>query len=441
MTITWLLLTAYCVTCLMLIASRITKDRIILSLICAQILIRFIYCHHTPITLRAHDVFWAGSGHVNYIMFVASHWRLPPGSGWEFHQAPLYYFLAALFMKAGNIAHLPEQKIFALLQVFSALITSGMVLVTAWIGAMVWPKKHDRIFQVLLLLLVSLPTWIVFMSSQISNDGLLTFFMLLGAAVIVRWHQKPSAYLWYWCIVIAALAFLTKLNGIALFFACITCLLVHQGTSFHDKTRMLVMGALLFFVMTAWLPALRLMQDTQSVQNTFSTGLPRLEGIQRYPDSVQNFLAFNPFAILQRPFTDDMTAQEGAHYAEFFFRSAFFGEFTQYRATILIPYFLAASIVLLPWTVAGFIISLSRKQRPYLPIVITGLSVVGLSILYNIYSEYNYHQGFRLAAASSLFFAYCTVRGLHSSKGYLLNIGMTFAFTATILTSVFTLLQ
>ncbi len=441
MTITWLLLTAYCTTCLMLVATGITKDRIILALICTQILIRFIYCHHTPITLRAHDVFWAGSGHVNYIMFVASHWRLPPGSGWEFHQAPLYYFLAALIMKAGYVLHLPEPKIFAVLQVYSSLIASGVVLVTAWIGTMVWPKKDDRIFQILLLLLVSLPTWIIFMSSQISNDVLLIFFIFLGTALIVRWHQKPSVNLWYWCIVIAALAFLTKLNGIALFTTCIACLLIHQNTSFHSKMRMLVMGTLLFLVMTAWLPALRLTEDPQSVQNTFSTGLPLLEGIQRYPDSVKDFLTFNPFAIIQRPFTENMTPKEGAHYAEFFFRSAFFGEFTQYKAKILIPFFLAASIALLPWTIIGFIVSFSRKQRAFVPILILGLSVMSLSILYNIYSEYNYHQGFRLAAASSLLFAYCTVCGLHTSKGFLRNFGMTFAFTATILTSVFTLLQ
>jgi hypothetical protein len=47
-------------------------------------------------------------GHIDYVQYMFTHWSVPPAQGgWEFYQPPLYYFLSALWMQAGQLLGRP----------------------------------------------------------------------------------------------------------------------------------------------------------------------------------------------------------------------------------------------------------------------------------------------------------------------------------------------
>src|SRR5687768_7113857 len=55
-------------------------------------MLRVGYTAATPLEIRSYD--W--HGHLEYLTYVLQEWRIPFDSmGWEMHQAPLYYFVAA----------------------------------------------------------------------------------------------------------------------------------------------------------------------------------------------------------------------------------------------------------------------------------------------------------------------------------------------------------
>ena len=74
----------------------LTIDGLTFAMVCAALFLTLVQFYTTGIMQYSYDI----GGHVDYIRYVAEHWRLPEPYGWQNHQPPLYYGLAALAYKA-----------------------------------------------------------------------------------------------------------------------------------------------------------------------------------------------------------------------------------------------------------------------------------------------------------------------------------------------------
>lgn len=111
-----------------------------------------------------------GSGHVYYIRYLAEKKEIPPPTGWETHQPPLYYIIGALVMTvAGNFRAAQYINIFVLWMIIGMV---GLGLKT------IFRDKH----QVLLGMfsLAALPMLNIFLPT-VTNELLSTFFIISAA--------------------------------------------------------------------------------------------------------------------------------------------------------------------------------------------------------------------------------------------------------------------
>jgi hypothetical protein len=81
-------------------------------------------------------------GHVDYIRFVAKHWRVPLATnGWEMFQAPLYYFkAAAVYRWFGGAGH--EAVALKAVQFVSTGAGLGLLAVSWLLLRLVFPENH-----------------------------------------------------------------------------------------------------------------------------------------------------------------------------------------------------------------------------------------------------------------------------------------------------------
>ena len=115
--------------------------------------LRVVYVLGTYYSERAHDT----GPHIDYAKYLATHLRLPPaGGGWEFFQPPLYYAVAAAWLRAGAALGQTTESILSTLQFFSLLCSLATFGAVLWIGAMLFPSHADRPRRRLFVLVVSL---------------------------------------------------------------------------------------------------------------------------------------------------------------------------------------------------------------------------------------------------------------------------------------------
>lgn len=170
-----------------------------------------IYLSKTDVRTRTFDVF-EGGGHRDYIEYIIKNHSYPnPGEGWEYHQPPLYYTLAAAAkMALPSKISLEYQWAQALALCFwSVFLVGSMGIFNAIF------KNRQSLSFAISLLLVSWPAGIIH-SIRIGNDTPLYAFYSLSLYFIYKWWFKPSANNFLWATVWAGAAVITKSNGIAL---------------------------------------------------------------------------------------------------------------------------------------------------------------------------------------------------------------------------------
>lgn len=144
------------------------------------------YLSTTPPTQRTYDVFERG-GHADFIAFVAKRGALPPiDGGWEYHQPPLYYLLAANVYK--HFAHEGVPFSWQIMQVlswalFQLFIAIGLIFIrenltgrAATLGAFLfalWPMN-------------------VVHAARIGNDVMLYAIAVAGILYLSRWLRSKA---------------------------------------------------------------------------------------------------------------------------------------------------------------------------------------------------------------------------------------------------------
>lgn len=370
-------------------------DSTLLSIIAVGVILRILYVLATPYTLRGHDT-WA---HIQYIRYMSTHFRIPPAAeGWEYHQAPLYYFITGAWMRFGRFIGIGEEGILNQVQIFSLLISIATLAVGVWIGSLIFPQKNQRVSRLLFCGGIAVFPSLIFLSSRITNDGLYHLVAFCAVGFLLRWWRSARSRDWFLLCVFVALSFLTKVSGLV-FLPVIFCSLVaFPGWSFREKLQKGSIGLLLIILLTWWLPVGRFFLEPDP-QNSITFGSQAMHPGLRVPTTLTNLITFDPIAVLRVPYNSPWNdANRRQYFLEYFFRSAFFGEFT-FPDHVRFP---ALSILLLAMPlffvmVIGFLKNLTANLRAFLPLLLLGAFVFTAHIFYRIRAPFASNQDFRFS--------------------------------------------
>lgn len=181
-----------------------------LLLTIALIAIAF-YWADTPWTERTYDV-KGGSGHYDYIKYIATKHALPmPNEGWTFYHPPLYYLGSSVFWKWAQWLDLPKPE---MIRVYGLFL--WIVFLVASAGAL--RRVLGNQFTAVYTATAALVLWPggVMHSVGIGNDIGLYACAGMAAWFMVVWRDSGAKKYLLWLALFCALAMLCKSNGLPL---------------------------------------------------------------------------------------------------------------------------------------------------------------------------------------------------------------------------------
>jgi hypothetical protein len=177
-----------------------------------------------------------------------------------------------------------------------------------------------------------------------------------------------------------------------------------------------MMGGGLFLLLgVGWIMVLRFVIQKE----TFIVG-NHLDDALKVTNRWENLFTFHPIGIWEHPFNSTWGDTDRRQYFwEFFFRSAFFGEwhFDAWPLSVFARFMNVTAMLLFPVTIAGLCQTI-RKRLPYAFPVFTTIAVLLVSsFLYRLISPYSPNQDFRFVPLLVLPVVYVTLIGiLHTPK-------------------------
>jgi 4-amino-4-deoxy-L-arabinose transferase-like glycosyltransferase len=361
--------------------------------------LRWIYVDGTPVDLRAHDV----QGHLDYLSFLLEYGHMPSHSqGFQGYQPPLYYVLAVLStgQEAGEVL---DTAALQQLSMWISWITLGLGL---WIGRMLFGGTELALFCAALATFPGL----IYSASRVSNDGLVQLLMFAALWLLIRWRQTAQDRWWLGCAAVIGLSVLTKSSGLLLL--PVAAALLWLGPS----GRRLKLGATaggIIAAISGWLIAVRLWVDqTPSIVPNTSALPPELH----LDTSLLDLVGFNPVRLLQHPFGNRLEwLQQEQGLWEYYFRSAFFGEFfvppslTHEGWLILL-----LGLLLLPVLGLGIYRSLYSEPDRLAHLWVPLLVLLNIHGLYRVLAPFTPSQDFRY---TSLVLLPAVALALHGARG------------------------
>jgi hypothetical protein len=130
--------------------------------------------------------------------------------------------------------------------------------------------------------------------------------------------------------------------------------------------------------------------------------------------NADSFLIFDPFSILKIPYNnpwDDASRRQ--YFFEYFFKSAFFGEFSfSPPLTSLTGTILLLGLIALPLSLLGLLLDLRKRFFLLLPLTVTTVLLLAASIAYRLKFPYAANQDFRFVVLLIIPFSAFAVRGI-----------------------------
>ena len=353
------------------------------------------YLSLTAPNQRTYDVF-EGGGHADYIKYVAEKGELPKiGTGWEYHQPPVYYLLAAgIYRLIGISGEALPWEVFQVMNwlLFQLFIAVGLKtlgenlfgreLIPASFLFALWPMNLAH-------------------SVRIGNDNLI--YVLCGAAIMffLRWCKsfKPSDLL---CASgFTAIACFTKSTALPLvaaisFIACIQLIaaiapkiqsiirpwLAETLSGARLKGAIAVVGGLLTVAVLSLFPKLL----NPEIHNAEAFLFP---GVTSHPNlriaiGSSTFLPFASLVGAFKPFVSPWVDASGrSNFWIYLFKSAQTGELFSAHSTLsfLAYLYLFSSYVFLALILYGVLILLIKAKQKVLPcLLLIAAAVAGLIV-------------------------------------------------------------
>lgn len=315
------------------------------------------------------------------------------------HQPPLYYFLSSYILRGSYWFTSSGAMRLVVLQNASLILSFITLGVMMMIGMHLLRGKKSAVQRMMYTILVmTLPGFIMF-SSRISNDLPSLLFAVLGLfASILLWEKKHVRF-WYVGLIVFALGFLAKLNAITGMPSLLLAFALLPTFSLRAKMKHGCAGILLFLVLTSWLPILRFNERPNDINRYVNIGTIGLDnGLKIAYKSPLQLFTLNPIAMLEIPFIQNrVDASRRGNFLEYFFRSAFFGEYSFFQARGLAPWILFCALCLLPWMIWGLIDVLRKEAKEQLPLLVTTASVFAAAIAYPVVWQFACNQDFRFS--------------------------------------------
>jgi 4-amino-4-deoxy-L-arabinose transferase-like glycosyltransferase len=283
--------------------------------------LRILYFIVTPYYMRTYD----SADHIQYILYVARTFLIPPVyTGWETHQPPLYYFLVAGWVRLGMLLGRTTEMLSFDVRLFSLLLSLATMALIVWIALILFSAPRERWKAGLFVFIAGTLPAIVMFSTRISNDVLAVPLSFLWCAFLLRWWKSNRAGDLHAAGIVLGLGILTKLPFALLLPAMGICILLREYRSPKKCISHLAILACTIIVISGWYFFLRSSEyiGLFLVPTTFGLNKGLVVG-----NSVFDYVLFNPLSVFHSPFAAPWGAMSDKRYIwEYFFKSAFFGE-------------------------------------------------------------------------------------------------------------------
>lgn len=370
--------------------------------------VRLLYVGATPYNVRAHDM----EGHMDYISFMQKNWALPVAmNGWEFHQPPLYYAIAAGWTSFLAPFQLPKELVYETLAGWSLVLAILTFAVTLYCLAFLF-GVHDRKNAIKAGMLLAVFNGFVFFSSRITNETLSAFLTASTIALLLVWWKRGDRLALIALALVFSLAFLAKISVLALAPALAVALIFRPGRTIKTRIREIILSSLIVVIAAGWYPVHRLFLEPEQGK-TLTLGNDGMDATLAVPREFKHLVVLNPEAVITHPFNDpwDDTFRRG-YLLEYFFRSAFFGEYKFERLMVLSRTLLILGLLLLPVTLFGLMVDLRRRFMELLPFHIATFGLLAGAFVYPYLFPFAPNQDFRFSVILILPAAYYTLRGI-----------------------------
>ncbi|TSC79036.1 MAG: hypothetical protein G01um101425_882 [Candidatus Peregrinibacteria bacterium Gr01-1014_25] len=364
--------------------------------IIAALLVHLVYVLGTTYVTRGHDA----TAHLEYVQYIAEHWRLPPvDEGWEYFHPPLYYALGAVWLVGSQWLLGPLAEPAFLLQILSFVLVAGCLVLWGRIACDAFPT-HPRAAALATALGAFLPS-IIFVSARVNNDVLLLFLELAAVALLLRWWERGWIRGWYGFCAAIILGALTKTNGLVLFPAGIACLLLDRRSRMPTRWTRAIASTILVVGISAAMIVPRAAEHRNGPQVVGNIGA--ITGDMVVPNTLEAFLTFSPQGILQNVYNNPWRGARREFFLEYLFRSAFSGEF-QFPDWLKPLSIAITALGLLMLAVAGFGVLRAYADRWPLtaPLVFLFASILGGHIAFRIAYPFTSSQDFRYSLLLAL---------------------------------------
>ena len=386
-------------------------------LLTAGVALRTLYVVTTQYLLRGHDT----EAHIDYIRFVAEHLMIPPAqAGWEFHQAPLYYMTMGVFLRLESMLGIPDVFAMNAIQYASLLFSVGVLIAACAMAIMLFPDEKKQLWQRMLFVgIVATCPANVFPASRITNEGMYLLFGSVAIIMMLRWWHTRNVADWLLLCAILALTALVKISGMAIVGAAGLCWLLRHGHK-PSHWKFACMGALLFALIIGWYPVLRI-DNPEDATKFLKLGNVGMNSGLEVSDSADHLLGFHPAGILRYPFNNPWGDEQRRQYFwEYFFRSAFFGEFGYDDALKPVARVMLGSAMFALLALAlGFFDVLRKRDDDAFPMTMLFLCLLFAALWYRLSFPFSANQDFRQSVLVIFPAAYFIMRGtamLRSSR-------------------------
>lgn len=377
--------------------------------------VRLLYVGATPYNVRAHDM----EGHMDYITFMQKNWTVPTAmNGWEFHQPPLYYAVAAMWTSLLSPLELSKELVYQSLAGWSLVLSILTFAVTLYCVKILFGTV-DRKNAVRAGMLLAVFNGFVFFASRITNETLSAFLTASTIALLLRWWKIGDRPGLIALALVFSLAFLTKISVLALAPALAIALICRPGRTAKTRVIEILLSSLVVVLSVSWYPIHRLYLEPEQGK-TMTLGNDGMDATLSVPRQWQHLLVLNPAAVITYPFNDpwDDTFRRG-YLLEYFFRSSFFGEYKFNRLITLSRTLLLLGLILLPVTLLGFMGDLRRRLMTLLPFHIATLGLLAGAFVYPYLFAFAPNQDFRFSVILILPAAYYLLRGIEMLPSWL----------------------
>jgi len=406
----------------MIFAIAITKDnqlRFLLLIFSVGTALRVLYLLSTHYFVRGHDT----DDHIRYIRYVAENFSMPPASeGFVFHHPPLYYFFGALVVRLDYLlGRMHEATVLHDLQIFSLLLSIGALAIATWIARKLFRSAPYQGF--FLAIIATMPT-LIFDAARITNNTLYVLLSFLAFGLLVQWWQTRNLRTWYCLIAAASLACVTRVSGLVFMPVIFGLMPFVTQTRWWKRIAHWFTGLLLFVALTGWFPLVRFLIE-QNHQNMFTLGNKSMHSGLRLTTTFEHLVTFNPFAFLAVPFNHPWEdAARRQFFLEYFFRSAFFGEFQYPKEFVgIASTLLFFGTLTLLFLVIGFWRRGVLDWRKSAPFMLLFLLMFAAQVAYRVFAPFSANQDFRHSVPFLLPLAFFLVAGLEHSPKYLAPLG------------------